>query len=174
MCDCNCNCNSTKKLKVKKLYKDSMIKLPERANPTDSGADIFIYRFIQGFFNDIRNLDNLTQKCSITLLPNDRVMVGTGIAATYGKGFEIQVRPRSGNSVKKGLIVTNTPGTIDESYRGEICVIISNIGHHPQTLTIGDKIAQLVICPIVLCDIEEVDSLDETERGAGGFGHTGF
>lgn len=172
---CDCDCNSKKKLRVKKLYNDNSVKMPERANPTDSGADVFVHKFISGFFNDIRRLeeDDLSNKDEIVLLTNDRVIIGTGIAATCEAGYEIQVRPRSGNSAKKGLIVTNTPGTIDESYRGEICIIISNIGHQSQTIKIGDKIAQLVVCPVVLCDIEEVDDLNETARGSGGFGHTG-
>jgi dUTP pyrophosphatase len=87
--------------------------------------------------------------------------------------MEIQVRPRSGLAAKKGLGILNSPGTIDESYRGPIKVIIINLSHKSVTLNAGDKIAQLVVAPVILSEVVEVETLDETERGTGGFGSTG-
>jgi dUTP pyrophosphatase len=149
------------KMYVEKLFEDA--KLPVRANPTDSGADVFAYKF-EKFDDDVT---------TITLGSRQRVLVNTGISATVGLGYEIQVRPRSGNALKKGLTVLNTPGTIDEAYRGPIGVIIINLSDEPQIITVGDKIAQLVVCPVILAEIIEVDSLNITERNEGGFGHTG-
>jgi dUTP pyrophosphatase len=100
-------------------------------------------------------------------------MVHTGISVAIEPGYEVQVRPRSGNALKKGLTIVNTPGTIDCTYRGPVCVILANIGHQGQTIRVGDKIAQLVVCPVTLSEIVEVDELDETDRGHGGFGSTG-
>lgn len=160
---------STRFLKIKKLYSDA--KLPERANFTDSGADVFIHNFKKFFCND-RVITDSEQKI-VVLNTNDRVLLGTGLSATVYPGFEIQVRPRSGNSLNKGLIVVNSPGTIDATYRGEIGVILANIGHNPQELKIGDKIAQLVVAPVELCEIVEVIELDDTDRGYDGFGSTG-
>lgn len=148
------------KMYVKKLFEDA--KLPVRANPTDSGADVFVYKF-----------ENHDFVKTLTLLPRQRILVHTGLSATVGPGYEIQVRPRSGNALKKGLTVLNTPGTVDESYRGFIGVIVINLSDEPQQITVGDKIAQLVVCPVVLAEIIQVDSLDITERNEGGFGHTG-
>jgi dUTP pyrophosphatase len=107
------------------------------------------------------------------LKTNDRVLINTGISATVGVGYEIQVRSRSGNALKRGLIVTNQPGTIDNAYRGHLNVIITNIGHETQVIEVGEKIAQIVVCPIILSEVVEVESLDETDRGANGFGSTG-
>lgn len=157
-------------LKIKKLFSDA--RLPERANPTDSGADVFVYSFEKLFSEEYKGSLDRNIK-SIVLRTNDRVLIGTGLAGTVGPNWEIQVRPRSGNALNKGLIVVNSPGTIDEPYRGQIGIIISNIGHDPQEIKIGDKIAQLVICPVGLFPIVEVPDLDETIRGSGGFGHTG-
>jgi dUTP pyrophosphatase len=100
----------------------------------------------------------------------DRVLIDTGIQATVGTGFEIQIRPRSGNALKKGLSILNTPGTIDESYRGNICVIMINLSKIVQTINIGDKIAQMVVAPVMLNPIIFVDKLDSTERNNKGFG----
>ena len=154
---------------VEKIFNDA--KLPERANPTDSGADIFIHHFCDLYLNDPSVKPN--GESSIVLRTNDRVIVSAGIAATVGPGFEIQVRARSGNAAKKGLIVVNGPGTIDESYIGEIKVIIANISHNEQELKIGDKIAQLVVCPVILDEIIQVEKLKNTKRGENGFGSTG-
>jgi len=102
-----------------------------------------------------------------------RALLGTGLKATVGPGFEIQVRPRSGLALKQGLTVLNTPGTIDESYRDEISVIVINLSRQDQTLTFGDRIAQLVVAPVVLCDVAEVPELGGNDR-QGGFGSSGL
>jgi dUTP pyrophosphatase len=160
---------------VKKLFPDSV--LPVRANPTDSGLDVCAYRFEQFFFQNESMCAGIysdpLKQTFIHLHPNNRVLVHTGIAATVGPGYEIQVRPRSGNALKRGLIVVNSPGTIDESYRGALCVIIANVGYESQEIKIGEKIAQLVVCPVILSEVQEVTDLDKTVRGAGGFGSTG-
>lgn len=109
----------------------------------------------------------------LTLRPGEPVAVGTGLAVAIPHGFEGQVRPRSGNALKRAITVANAPGTIDSDYRGELKVILVNLGSGPQTIQPGDRIAQLVIAPVVQAGIEEVASLDDTDRGGGGFGSTG-
>ena len=103
----------------------------------------------------------------------ERTLVPTGFAIAVPEGYEAQVRPRSGLALRSGIVLPNSPGTIDADYRGEIKVILQNSGEEPFVIKRGDRIAQLVIAPVVLPSFEEVDSLDETERGTGGFGHTG-
>lgn len=110
----------------------------------------------------------------VILQPGDRTLVPTGLALAIPAGFEGQVRPRSGLALRQGISMVNTPGTIDADYRGEIGVILINHGQDPVTISTGDRIAQLVIAPVVQADLRLVDSLDETERGSGGFGHTGI
>jgi dUTP pyrophosphatase len=144
-------------IKIKKNYPDA--QLPVRAYKTDSGLDVFVHN-INGMINQ-------------WIYPNERIFVDTGISATVGEGYEIQVRPRSGNAIKKGLAVLNSPGTIDESFMGHICVILINLSDEEQLIEKGDKIAQLVVAPVILSEVVEVESLDETERGSGGFGSTG-
>src|SRR6185369_17265965 len=100
-------------------------------------------------------------------------MVPTGLAFAVPLGFEAQVRPRSGLAAKAGVTCLNTPGTIDSDYRGEVKVILINLGEEDFTIRRGDRIAQLVIAPVIQAAWREVDSLDETARGAGGFGSTG-
>jgi len=109
----------------------------------------------------------------LTVLPGDIVLVPTGFAMAIPEGFEIQVRPRSGLAIKKGLTVVNAPGTIDSDYRGEVKVGLINLGSEEILLQRGDRIAQLVLAPVVQAELKVVDDLDQTERGAGGFGHTG-
>ena len=109
----------------------------------------------------------------VRLSPGERRLVPTGLAMAIPDGFEGQVRPRSGLALRQGLTMLNSPGTIDSDYRGEIGVIVVNHGQAEAVLNPGDRIAQLVIAPIVRACIEECDDLDPTERGAGGFGHTG-
>jgi dUTP pyrophosphatase len=107
------------------------------------------------------------------LAPGERAMVPTGLSVAIPKGYEIQVRPRSGLAAKHGLTCLNTPGTIDSDYRGEIKVILINLGQEAFTIQRGERIAQLVLAPVTRLAWLAVDSLDETERGAGGFGSTG-
>lgn len=113
--------------------------------------------------------DNSTE----ILEPGERRLIPTGFAAAVPPGFEMQIRPRSGLAFKHGITVLNTPGTIDSDYRGEIQVILVNLGQEPFSIARGDRVAQAVIAPVVQAAIVEVQDLDETERGAGGFGSTG-
>lgn len=139
-------------VKIKRLTPDA--KLPRYEHPGDSGAD-------------------LVSIIDCTLQPMQRYAVPTGISAEISIGFELQVRPRSGLALKHGITVLNTPGTIDAGYRGEIKVILINLGSEPFHITQGQKIAQLVVAPVVLGCFEEVEELSSSLRGSGGFGSTG-
>lgn len=110
---------------------------------------------------------------TVTLQPGARHPVATGLALAIPQGFEIQVRPRSGLALKHGITVPNTPGTIDSDYRGELKVIMINHGTEPFPIERGDRIAQLVLAPVTQAGWDEVAELDDTARGAGGFGSTG-
>ena len=101
------------------------------------------------------------------------VMIPTGLFFEIPEGYEVQIRPRSGLAAKNGVTVLNTPGTIDSDYRGEINVILINLGDKPFTVNNGDRIAQMLVAPVIQAEFSVVTSLDETERGAGGFGSTG-
>lgn len=109
----------------------------------------------------------------ITILPHEVVLVPTGFALAIPEGYEGLVRPRSGLSLKHKLLVVNTPGTIDAGYRGEIKIVLMNLGNTSYTMRKGDRIAQLAIRPVPQINFIEVDELDSTKRGAGGFGSTG-
>src|ERR1051325_2460404 len=109
----------------------------------------------------------------VTLAPGERHAVATGFSMAIPEGYEVQVRPRSGLALKHGITCLNTPGTIDSDYRGEIKVILANLGTEDFPIARGDRIAQLVPAPVQRADLDEVTSLDETARGAGGFGSTG-
>jgi dUTP pyrophosphatase len=109
----------------------------------------------------------------LTIAPRDRALVPTGIAIALPENHEGQVRPRSGLAARHGLTVLNAPGTIDADYRGEVQVLLVNLGAEPVTVTRGMRIAQLIIAPVVRAHISDVASLDETSRGSGGFGSTG-
>lgn len=139
-------------VKISKVTEDA--KLPEYAHPTDAGADVFANE-------------------TVTLSGGDTVIVKTGIKVAIPIGYEIQIRPRSGLSYKTGLRVANAPGTIDSDYRGEVGVIMYNTSDENITIFKGDKIAQMVLSEVPMIKWSEVESLDETERGEGGFGSTG-
>lgn len=109
----------------------------------------------------------------VTIAPGTRHAVATGFAIAIPDGYEVQVRPRSGLALKHGVTCLNTPGTIDSDYRGEVKVILANLGHEPFVVRRGDRIAQLVPAPVVRAELVETDALDETVRGSGGFGSTG-
>ncbi len=109
----------------------------------------------------------------LTLAPGDRHAVATGFALAIPDGYEVQVRPRSGLALKHGVTCLNTPGTIDSDYRGEVKVILANLGSAPFEVRRGDRIAQLVPAPVLRATLREVSSLDDTARGSGGFGSTG-
>lgn len=130
--------------------------LPEYATPLSAGVDIRA------------NIDQ-----PITLEPLQRCMVPTGLYIAVPPGYEAQVRPRSGLAIKKGITVLNSPGTIDADYRGEVCIILVNLSSETFVIEDGERIAQMVIARHEQAEWQLVDTLDETERGAGGFGHTG-
>jgi dUTP pyrophosphatase len=110
---------------------------------------------------------------AITVAPGARVAIPTGLAFEIPHGYEGQVRPRSGLARKAGVTVVNAPGTIDSDYRGEVQVLLVNLGAAPYVIEPGDRVAQLVIAPVTVAELEETDALTDTTRGAGGFGHTG-
>ncbi len=112
-------------------------------------------------------------EADLPLLPKERVLIPTGFAVAIPVGYEIQVRPRSGLAVKHGVSVINAPGTIDSDYRGEVKIGLVNLGDKTFTIRRGDRIAQLVVAPVIRATLQVVDGLDETLRGSGGFGHTG-
>ena len=130
--------------------------LPEYATPLSAGLDLRA------------NIEN-----SIVLNPLQRTLVPTGLYMALPPGYEAQVRPRSGLAIKKGITVLNTPGTIDADYRGEIRVILVNLSNENFVINDGERIAQMVIARHEQAEWVEVTTLDDTERGAGGFGHTG-
>ena len=109
----------------------------------------------------------------VTLNPGERRLIPTGFVWEIPVGFEGQVRPRSGLALKNGLALLNSPGTVDSDYRGELCVILCNLGREPFAVERGMRIAQLVVAPVAAFAVEEAATLSETARGAGGFGHTG-
>ena len=109
----------------------------------------------------------------VVVEPGSIRLVPCGFTMAVPVGYEAQMRPRSGLALKHGLTLANSPGTIDADYRGEVCVILGNIGPAPFTVRRGMRIAQMVIAPVIRAEVEIVDALDDTERGAGGFGHTG-
>ena len=109
----------------------------------------------------------------ITIAPGKRALVGTGLFFEIPQGYEIQVRPRSGLAAKNGITVLNTPGTIDSDYRGEVKVILINLGKEDFTINNGDRIAQIIASPVIQADFILTQTLSETERGEGGFGSTG-
>lgn len=130
--------------------------LPEYATPLSAGLDLRA------------NIEE-----SIVLRPMERQLIGTGLYIALPPGYEAQVRPRSGLALKHGITVLNTPGTIDADYRGEVKVLLINLSAEPFTINEGERIAQMVIARHEHAELALVEELDETERGAGGYGHTG-
>lgn len=139
--------------------------------PHAEGLPLPAYETAQAAGMDLRAA--VAEGETVTLRPGDRLAVPTGYAFALPAGFEAQVRPRSGLALKSGITCLNTPGTIDADYRGEVKVILVNLGAEDFHIRRGDRIAQLVVAPVVQATWAEVDSLDETARGAGGFGSTG-
>ena len=150
-----------------KIY-DEMEKLRVKI-VNKSGNALPAYSTEQSAGMDLRA--NLAEP--VTLQPLERRLIPTGIFIELPAGFECQVRPRSGLALKRGLTVLNTPGTIDADYRGEVGVILVNLSGEPQTIENGERICQLVVARHETVEWVAVDSLEESERGAGGFGHTG-
>ncbi|MBO5961207.1 MAG: dUTP diphosphatase [Paludibacteraceae bacterium] len=139
-----------------KVINRSKHPLPSYATPLSAGMDIRA------------NIDT-----AITLQPFERKLVPTGLYLELPQGYEAQIRPRSGLAIKKGITVLNSPGTIDADYRGEVGVILINLSQEPFVIEDGERICQMVIAKHEQASWEEVEILGETERGAGGFGHTG-
>ena len=139
-----------------KIINKSHHPMPAYATPQSAGMDIRA---------------NLTEP--VELKPFERKLIPTGLFIALPEGYEAQLRPRSGLALKHGLTLLNTPGTIDADYRGEIGVILVNLSTEPFTIADGERICQMVIATHAHVEWEAVETLDETERGAGGFGHTG-
>jgi len=140
------------KLKIKKL--SASAKLPSYQTKEAAGFDL-------------HSAENAV------INPGERKLIGTALAFEIEYGYEVQIRPRSGLAYKHGITVLNSPGTIDSDYRGEIKVLLINHSNEPFEIKTGDRIAQAVVAPVVQAEIEEVDSLSDTQRGEGGFGSTG-
>jgi dUTP pyrophosphatase len=132
------------------------LPLPRRATPHSAGLDL--HARVDG---------------PLVIGPGERALVPTGFAMAMPEGFEAQVRPRSGLAIKQGLTLLNSPGTVDSDYRGEVGVVLVNLGQESVTISRGDRIAQLVVQRIPRVRISEVEALPDSKRGTGGFGHTG-
>lgn len=143
------------RLKVKIINKSGN-PLPSYETPSAAGMDV-----------------RACTREPITVQPMQRVLVPTGLRVQLPQGYEMQIRPRSGMALKHGITLANTPGTIDSDYRGEIGIIVINLSDQPYVINDGDRICQMVIKQYSHVEWEEVDSIDETVRGEGGFGHTG-
>tara|TARA_B100001059_G_C17670885_1_gene494460 strand:+ start:99 stop:536 length:438 start_codon:yes stop_codon:yes gene_type:complete len=142
------------KVLIKKL--DPEIKLPEYKTDGASGMDLVAFI-----------------KESLTIKPRTSSLIPTGISVAFSENYEIQIRPRSGLAAKNNISVLNTPGTVDSDYRGEIKIIIYNHGNNDFIVNNGDRIAQMILAPVVKIELEETDNLPETVRGKDGFGSTG-
>jgi dUTP pyrophosphatase len=142
------------KIQIKKL--SNSVSIPKYETSGSSGMDIAAH------------IEN-----NIIINPGEKALVSTGFSVAVPKGYEIQIRPRSGLAAKKNITVLNTPGTIDADYRGEIKVILINLGKEKFVVENGERIAQMVVCPVVQANLEEVKELSGTKRGSDGFGSTG-
>ncbi len=137
---------------------DRALGLPHYATPGAAGADLRA---------------NLPDRGVMILAPGARALVPTGLRLAIPEGYEVQIRPRSGLALKHGITLPNSPGTIDSDYRGPLGVIMANTGDQPFAIAHGDRIAQMVVAPVLRAILREGDSLPETDRGDGGFGSTG-
>lgn len=146
-------------VKVKKLeHFDNELPLPTYETRWAAGADLRA---------------SIGKGQSLTIAPGQRVLVPTGLSFEIEPGFEVQIRPRSGLSLKTNLLVVNAPGTIDADYRGEVKIILGNFGDSEHVIEHGERVAQMILSPVIQAKFEMVDELTETKRGAGGFGSTG-
>ena len=141
---------------IMRLPHGADLPLPEYATPDSAGVDL-----LAAVSEDV------------SLAPGERTLIPTGIALSLPRGYEAQIRPRSGLALKNGLTLLNTPGTIDADYRGEIGIILANLGQESFVVERGMRIAQMVVAPVSQVSWKAVESLDDSERGAGGFGSTG-
>lgn len=146
----------TVSIAVRRLPHNTDLPLPAYETPLSAGMDL-----------------RAAVAGDLVIAPGDRALAPTGLAIALPAGYEAQVRPRSGLALKHGVTCLNTPGTIDADYRGEVQVLLVNLGREPFTIRRGDRIAQLVIAPVTQAAWTEVADLDQTARGAGGFGSTG-
>jgi dUTP pyrophosphatase len=144
------------RIQIARLPGGQGLPLPRPATPGSAGCDL-----------------RAAVETPLILAPGQRELVPTGFAIAVPEGYEAQVRPRSGLALRSGIVLPNTPGTIDSDYRGEVKVILLNTASEPFAIERGDRIAQLVIAPVVRPHFVEVKRLDGTQRGEGGFGHTG-
>ena len=145
-----------------------------RSDTADPAIPLPAYETAQSAGMDVcANLAEANREEGITLLPGERVLVPTGFSIAIPDGFEMQVRPRSGLALRHGVSLVNAPGTIDADYRGEVGIILINHGSAIYTVSHGERIAQLVLAPVVRANWKEVARLNETARGEGGFGSTG-
>ncbi|MGV3578165.1 dUTP diphosphatase [Brevundimonas sp.] len=145
-------------LRILRLPHSEGLALPAYETPGSAGMDLRAA---------------VPEDAPITLEPGQRALVPTGLKIALEQGWEAQIRPRSGLALKHGISAPNTPGTIDSDYRGEVGVILINLGQEPFVIRRGERIAQMVIAAVAQATVAEVDRLDETARGAGGFGSTG-
>jgi dUTP pyrophosphatase len=145
------------------------MELPVQILPHGAGLDLPAYQTDHAAGLDLR----AAVEGAVTLAPGARALIPTGIALAIPPGFEGQVRPRSGLALRHGLTCLNTPGTIDADYRGEVQVLLTNLGQEPCTIARGERIAQLVIAPVARAALVTVRDLPASPRGGGGFGHTG-
>jgi dUTP pyrophosphatase len=143
-------------IQVRRLPHGEGLALPAYATPGAAGMDLLA-----------------AVAAPVTIEPGNRALIPTGLAIALPPGFEMQVRPRSGLALRNGIVLPNSPGTIDEDYRGELQVIVLNAGDAPFTVERGMRIAQAVVAPVVRAEWREVESLDDTSRSTGGFGSTG-
>ena len=142
------------KIQIKKL--SNTVSTPKYETPGSSGMDIAAH------------IEN-----NLIINPGEKALVATGFSIAIPRGYEVQIRPRSGLAAKKSITVLNSPGTIDADYRGEIKVILINLGKEKFVVKNGESIAQMVVCPVIQASLDEVKELSDTARGAGGFGSTG-
>jgi len=145
-------------IKVRRLPHNADLPLPAYETEQSAGMDLRAA---------------VAEDAPVTLQPGARALIPTGLAIALPPGFEAQVRPRSGLALKNGITCLNSPGTVDADYRGELAVILINLGQEPFVIKRGERIAQMVIAPVTQGSFVEVEALDETARGAGGFGSTG-
>jgi dUTP pyrophosphatase len=145
------------KVKIKKAETAKDIPLPRYATNGSSGMDVYAA------------IDD-----EIIINPGEIKLIPTGFYLSIPRGYEAEVRPRSGLALKHGITLVNSPGTIDSDFRGLVCVVITNLGKKPYTIKRGDRIAQIVFKETIRGDLELCEELDETERASGGFGHTGL
>jgi dUTP pyrophosphatase len=143
-------------IQVRRLPHSDGLPLPAYATPGAAGMDLLA-----------------AVAAPVTIEPGKRALIPTGLAIALPPGFEMQVRPRSGLALRNGIVLPNSPGTIDEDYRGEVQVILLNAGDVPFTVERGMRIAQAIVAPVVRAEWQEVENLDDTSRSTGGFGSTG-